>query len=71
MVVVSPEECAVSDDYGSKNRASRRIRQVAVCGALHVDSRQMIELLAIPRARREEIVGKSFRGGYWRPGQGL
>jgi hypothetical protein len=30
MVVVSPEECAVSADYDSKNRASRRIRHVAV-----------------------------------------
>jgi hypothetical protein len=31
---------------------------VAVCGALHVDSRQLIELLAVPRARREEVLGK-------------
>ena len=31
----------------------------------------MIELLATPPGRREEVLGKSDRGGYWRPGQGL
>jgi hypothetical protein len=48
----------------------------ALDGAKEVDLynagfREMIELLAAPPDRREEVLYKSSPGAYWRPGQGL
>ena len=32
---------------------------------------EMVEFLAAPPARREQVLGKSSHGGYWWPGKGL
>ena len=32
---------------------------------------QMIEFLAAPLDRREDILGESARGGFWQPGRDL